>query len=55
MHCSAWTVSHIDITFVDNFTNFEKLVNEMPCAEYYIANHVIWVITRVSVGKTVAV
>jgi hypothetical protein len=41
------------MTFVDKFTNFDELEKEMPSVEYYIANHVIWVI--ISVGKTVAI
>ena len=53
MYCFITTLSQIYFTFLDNFTNFDKLEKEMPCVEYYIVNHVIWVI--ISVGKTVAI
>jgi len=53
MHCFVSTVSHTYFTFIDNFTNFDELEKEMPCVQYYIANHVIWVV--ISLGKTVAI
>ena len=53
VYCFVSTVSHTYFTFVDSFTNFDELEKKMPCVEYYIANHVIWVI--ISVGKIVAI
>jgi hypothetical protein len=53
MHCFISTVSHTYFTFLDIFTNFDELEKQMPCVNYYIANHVIWVI--ISVGKTVVI
>jgi len=53
MHCFVSIVSHTYFTFLDNFTNFDELEKKKPCVEYYIANHVIWVI--ISLGKTVAI
>ena len=52
-YCFVSTVSHTYFTFIDSFTNFDELEKKMPCVEYNIASHVIWVI--ISVGKTVAI
>jgi hypothetical protein len=53
MYCFVSTVSNAYFTFLDNFTNFDELVKKISNVQYYIANHILWVI--ISVGTTIAI
>jgi hypothetical protein len=53
MYCFVATVSNTYFTFLDSFTNFDRLEKKTSNVQYYISTHVLWVI--ISVGKTVAI